>query len=278
MREVAAGIFVEGRYAGVHVGAIASAGHVLLVDSPVRIEDGRDWAGQMSGHGRPRYLALLDHHPDRVLGARGFDLPILAHDITREVMSGWPDTYKGAARPLGCEADRLKRITGVSRAIPDLTFQDRMVLHVGQREVHLVHRPGTMPGAIWVIVPELRTAFIGDTVAIQEPPFLSEAELEAWLLNLEDLRRAEFRNYRLISSRAGLVRQEAVGEMASFLKRVDKRLANAAKSRTSAETVGGYSRQFLRAFGLPSTRREQALQRLQVGLSRLYHRCFVATG
>ena len=272
MREVAAGIFVEGRYPGVHVGAIASGGQVLLVDSPLRIEDGREWAGQMAAHGRPRYLALLDHHPDRVLGARGFDLPILAHDVSREVMAGWQDTFKGAARPLGCEADRLKRITGVSRAVPDLTFQDRMMLQVGNRQVHLRHRPGPMPGAIWVIVPELRTAFIGDTVTIQEPPFLSEADVEAWLRNLEELRRAEFRNYRLISSRDGLIRHESVGEMASFLKRVAKRLTAAAKSRVSTETVGGYSKQFLRAYDLPSSRREQSLLRLQIGLSRLYHR------
>lgn len=277
MREVAAGIFVEGRYPGVHVGAIASDGQVLFIDSPLRIEDGREWAGQMGAHGRPRYVALLDHHPDRVLGARGFDVPILAHHNTREVMAGWQDTYKGAVRPLGCEADRLKRITGVSRAVPDLTFEDQMILWVGRREVQLRHRPGPMPGAIWVIVPELRTAFIGDSVTIQEPPFLSEADLEAWLRNLEELRKAEFRNFRLISSRDGLLRSESVGEMASFLRRVAKRLAAAAKSSTSSETVGGYSKQFLRAYDLPSSRREQSLQRLQIGLSRLYHRQFLST-
>jgi len=65
--------------------------------------------------------------------------------------------------------------------------------------------------------------------------------------------------------------------MASFLRRVAKRLAAAAKSSTSSETVGGYSKQFLRAYDLPSSRREQSLQRLQIGLSRLYHRQFLST-
>src|SRR3990172_3804709 len=113
MREVTSGIYWETKYPGVRVGAVAGDDGLLLVDSPILTHD------------TPAY------HPARVLGAPPLALPLIAHDITRQVISGWPDTFKGSAAPIGAEADRLKRITGVRKAIPELSFSDAMVLHLG---------------------------------------------------------------------------------------------------------------------------------------------------
>ncbi|NIN63288.1 MAG: hypothetical protein GTO63_00935, partial [Anaerolineae bacterium] len=119
---------------------IVSDSLVMLIDSPLRIEDGREWLGRLAQLGEPRYLVLLDQHPDRALGARGLDLSRVAHDFTRQALSAWSDTFKGSAHPIGAEADRLKRITGVSKAIPDISFAEEMQIHLGQRVVHLWHR------------------------------------------------------------------------------------------------------------------------------------------
>lgn len=275
MREIASGVFLEGKFPGVHVGAVASDGQILLVDCPLRTEDGKEWLGHLAGHGRPKYLVLLDHNPDRVLGARGFDLPIVGHNATREAMDGWQDTFKGMARPIGCEADRLKRITGVSKATPELTFQEEMVLHVGRREVQLRHRPGPTAGSIWVVVPETKVIFLGDTVAVTEPPFLGEADPEEWLRGLEELRRSEFRGYRLVSSRDGVVDLTSVAQMARFLRRVMKRLVNLGKTRAPAEAAGALSKPFAKSFRVSPSRRDQALVRLEIGLARLYSRVYL---
>jgi hypothetical protein len=115
MRKLAPGVFVETRYPGVHVGAVASGGHVLLIDAPLRSEDSRDWQHRLAAHGQLRFLTLLDAHPDRCLGARAFDVPLVAHDLTRERIAGWPETFKGGAPAAGSEADRLRKLGGLRR-------------------------------------------------------------------------------------------------------------------------------------------------------------------
>src|SRR3989304_3326527 len=162
MREIVRGGVIEDKFPGMAVGAMAPKAGLLLVDCPIRVEDGREWVSGLSDFGRPRYLVLLDAHPDRVLGARALDIPSLAHDETRLTMAAWPDTFKGAAHPTGAEADRLKRITGVSKAVPEVTFSEELEVHLGERVVELWHRPGPTPGSIWGVLHAVRVAFLGD--------------------------------------------------------------------------------------------------------------------
>src|SRR3990170_8302497 len=200
MRVLAPGIFVEDDLLGVHLGAVDSEDGLLLIDSPLRTEDVREWLNQLASYGRPRYLVLLDHHLDRVLGARNFDVTILAHETARDVMSDWPDSYKGGANPIGAEADRLKRITGVTRAVPTLTFSSALTIYLGSRQVQFRHRPGPMPDSCWVVLPEAKLVFIGDAVTVAEPPYLGESNLDVWLAALDELRDLAAHSYRLIGS------------------------------------------------------------------------------
>jgi glyoxylase-like metal-dependent hydrolase (beta-lactamase superfamily II) len=269
VRALASGVYLETKYPGVYIGAVASGGSLLLVDCPIRVEDGREWLTGLAEHGRPRYLVLLDHHPDRVLGARGLDLPIVAHDETRRVMGGWPDTYKGGAHPIGAEADRLKRITGVGKAVPDLTFSSEMQLYMGKRLVRLLHRPGPTAGAIWVVVEELKVAFIGDAVSRDEPPYLGDADIASWLDSLNDLGKSAWRGFTLVSARDGVIERKDVSAMAAWLEKLPARLRKWGERGEPTEAAAGLAGPLMRSFRVPATRREQALLRLQAGLTRL---------
>lgn len=272
MRTVASGVFLNSKFPGVSVGAVASHGRLLLIDAPIRIEDAREWIGQLGEKGKPRSMALLDHHPDRVLGARGLDLPILAHDETRLVMNAWPDTFKGGARPIGAEADRLKRISGVSKAVPDLTFSTEMSLHLEGREIILLHRPGPTRGAIWVVVPDARVIFIGDAVCLDEPAYLGDADLAAWQKTLQQAARGPYKAFTLVSSRDGVIERKAIGQMSAWLTRVEQRLRKVKPRPDLTVATASLATALLRSYKIPSTRREHAHLRLQVGLERLYTR------
>jgi len=84
MREIVKGVFLQESYPGVRLGAVVADGAALLVDSPLRIEDGREWLAEIGSRGRPRFLVLLDDHPDRVYGARSFDLSLIAQTQARD--------------------------------------------------------------------------------------------------------------------------------------------------------------------------------------------------
>ena len=274
MRRITPGVYLETKYPSVQLGIIVTDEGLLLIDSPPRVEDGRNWLATLEDYGEPRYLALLDSHPDRVLGARIFDLPLVAHDWTRQLMSNWSDIFKGGARPIGAEADHLKRITGVHNAVPDLTFSECIILHLGDREVHLWHRPGPTPGSIWVVLPAAKVAFIGDAVTVAEPPFLGEADIEAWINTLDDLRSSHMRAYKLISSRDGLVKREDVNDMARFLRKIPWRLERLSVKGAPPEAAANYAAQLLEGFKIPSARRDHVLLRLRAGLTRLYSRLY----
>lgn len=276
MREIVRGVLIEDKYPGVIVGAIASEDGALLVDCPIRVEDAREWLSKLSEYGRPRYLALLDAFPDRVLGARALDLPSIAHDETRLTMATWPDTFKGAAHPIGAEADRLKRITGVTKAVPEVTFSDELEVHLGDRLIELWHRPGPMAGSIWVVFHDAGVAFIGDAVSISEPPYLGEADIDAWLESLDDLRG--LKGYKLISSHDGLIKTAGVNTMGRFLRKVPVRLARMADRGQPLEAAAKQASRLMQGIKVPSARREQALFRLEAGLTRLYRRTYGPDG
>ena len=74
MREIASGVYLEKKFPGVQVAAITGNRGLMLVDCPLQVEDGREWLTQLAELGKAKYLVLLDHHPDRVLGSRGLDV------------------------------------------------------------------------------------------------------------------------------------------------------------------------------------------------------------
>ena len=274
MRRIAPGFYLETKYPGVQLGVVVTDDGLFLIDCPARAEDGRDWLATLADYGKPRYLALLDSHPDRVLGSRNFNFPRVAHDLTLETMSSWSDSFKGSARPIGAEVDSLKRITGVKRAVPELAFSDQMLIHLGERQIDLWHRPGPTPGSMWVVFSDAEVVFIGDAVTVAEPPFLGDSEIESWLDILDDLRAASMRPYKLVSSRDGPINHEHINGMARFLRKVPWRLERLGEKGAPPEGAAALAPQLMKDYEIPKARREQVLLRLQVGLTRLYTRLY----
>ncbi len=274
MRKYRTGVLVESRYPGVIIGAVPSDDGMLLVDMPLKPDDGRDWIGQLTITGRPKYLALMDQHPDRALGMRSFDLPIVGQDETLQAMRGWPDAFKGSARPIGAEADTLKRVTGMHKAIPSIAFEHELKLQLGDREVVFLHRPGPTAGSMWVVLPEAKIAFIGDTVTVSEPPYVGNADIEAWIESLEELRKEPFSSYMLISGRDGSVDREAVNNMARFIRKIPVRLKRLKKKKKGdpSDAVESIARGLLKEYKPPTARQDLVLLRLKTGLRNLYAR------
>lgn len=270
MREIAKGVFLQDGYPGVRLGAVVSDGVALLIDSPLRIEDGREWLAEIGGRGRPRFLVLLDDHPDRVYGVRGFDLSLIAQTKARDAVAAWPDPVRSTTHLQGAEADRLKRVSGLSRAIPHIGFEHELELQLGSQTVEIRHRPGPRPGSAWVVLPWARVVFVGDTVWAQEPPYLGEAQLEAWLESLAELRSSAFARFKIVSARDGLVRREAIVAMAAFLRKVAHRMDRLQDKQEDEGAAGRLVPQLMKGFRVPLARREQAALRLRSGLERLY--------
>jgi glyoxylase-like metal-dependent hydrolase (beta-lactamase superfamily II) len=272
VRTILSGIYVETAYPAVCVGAVASQGQVLLIDAPLRGDDARDWLNELDEFGEPRFLAVLDHHPDRVLASRNLDLPRIAHSATSETVAHWSDTYKGAHQPVGSEVDRIKRVTGLNKLTPDLTFSDTLLIHLGDQHVRFVHQPGPTQGAMWAMLEDRHVVFLGDAVTASEPPFLGYADLDAWLDGLDRLRDKVYKDFKLVSGRDGLIDRDAVNNMARFLRKVPIRLARLDGSANLESRAQSAADDLLSDFKVSTGRRDMCRLRLQAGLIRLHRR------
>jgi glyoxylase-like metal-dependent hydrolase (beta-lactamase superfamily II) len=154
--------------------------------------------------GSNRLLVLLDAHPDRTLGARTMECTILAHQQAAEIFRNRPMIFKGLNAESGALWETYSEAIGMRWTVPDITFLERMVLHWGGPDIILEHRPGPSAGAVWVIIPELQIIFVGDAIAVDQPVFLAEADMEAWLAALDELKNT-YKDYKIISGRGGMV-------------------------------------------------------------------------
>jgi glyoxylase-like metal-dependent hydrolase (beta-lactamase superfamily II) len=272
MHKLATGVYYESRFAGVDVGLVVCKDDLFLVDCPLRFEESKEWLNTVSERGTVRYLALLDAHPDRVLGSRAFDVPLLAHDHALAEIREWSDTFKGSQHPIGAESDRLKRVTGIHRSVPDLSFNKSARIHLGNLEIQLQHRPGPQIGSIWVVVPAASVVFIGDCVTLSEPPYLGSADLAAWYNCLDVLRQGAMKSYTPVSAYGGPVEREDINAFARFLRKVESRLEKLEADRHQEENVDQYAAELLEDFPHPTARTEMYQLRLRAGLLDLLER------
>ena len=266
MQKLTPNVFLETKFIGVNLGLVVTGQGLLLVDSPLHTEDVQEWWKVVSERGRPKFLILLDSHPDRVLGSRTMKLPAIAQDQTLKTIREWADTFKGNAHPIGAEADQLKRITGVNNAIPEITFSERMVIHMAGKEIVFLHRPGPRPGSMWMVIPDLSVVFVGDTVTIDEPPYVGASVIEAWLNSLDELRNSDMKSYTLISSYGGRIDRNDINHMARFLRKVQSRVEKLGSGKNRQEEIERLAIDLMEDFSIRSIQEDLILKRLKTGL------------
>lgn len=279
MQKIGKDIYVESSFPGVTVGAIVTSEGVVLIDAPTHPADAQLWRLRVRElTDQPiRYLVLLDHHRDRAMTASLFNVPVVAHDLTLERMRHWPEQFKPLLPETGADAEWVNDWAGARLMLPIITFSEQMRLSLGGKELRLVHRPGSAPGATWVEVPEADAVFVGDSVALKAPPFLAEADLEAWTLALSDLRKKKTLGRTVVPGRGGLSNKQAIKPAEDFIRLVRRRLdafSKGKKGRADLEKVG---MELVEWFPANADLRDHYLRRLAHGLEAQFDALILAT-
>jgi glyoxylase-like metal-dependent hydrolase (beta-lactamase superfamily II) len=275
MEEIAQGIYIETSYPGATLGAVVLQQGTLLIDAPLRQEDARSWRAALvnQGSGTARMLVNLDAHPDRTLGARVLEATIIAHQKTAQVFRNRPSIFKGQNVESGSEWETYNEAVGTRWAIPDITFTSQMTLHWGPPDVIFEYHPGPSVGAIWVIIPESKVIFVGDAVLQNQPPFLTNGDIPAWLDSLDVLKKG-YQDYTLVTGRGGAVPFEAVRAQQQILKNILRGMEKLAKRKAAVEATGSLIPGILAGMTTSPHLVEQYTQRLRHGLIQYYARCY----
>lgn len=124
MKKISSGIFIEDSYPGVTLGAIISEESLLLIDAPLRPDDGREWLNTIRTEQSvaERKLVFLDSHPDRTLGGRALDSTIIAHQAVGKMFEDRPSIFKAQVPESGTAWETCTGLSGIRWAAPNLTF------------------------------------------------------------------------------------------------------------------------------------------------------------
>ena len=274
MESIAKNVYIEERFLGVTLGVIIQPRGLIQIDAPPSPEDGRSWRASLMGMGggHERVLINLDAHPDRTLGVRAMDCTVIAHEKTALAFRNRPNTFKAQGDETGANWEAIPGLGSVRWAPPEISFVDQMTLFWGDEPIILQGRTGPTPGAIWVVLPNQKVAFVGDAVTKSQPPFLAYSDLPAWIETLNVLHGPDYKGFTIVSGRGGIVTQQVVKHQAEILKRINDRVEKLGKKRASPGATDKLADQFLKAFRAPAARQKQYAHRLRYGLSRYYAR------
>ncbi|MCJ7716443.1 MAG: MBL fold metallo-hydrolase [Anaerolineales bacterium] len=275
MHEIKPGIFYEDTYPGPTIGAILLPRGMIFIDAPLRPEDGHRWKTTLLNRSQGtihKIVVCLDDHPDRTIGAKNLDCPVLTHKDSATSLSEPTTTYRGHVPESGALWERYPETSGMQWMIPDITFSEKMQFHWSDDAIILEHHPGPRPGSSWVIIPSEKVVFVGDAVVLKSPPFLDKAHLPTWIETLDYLLRAKFRDYTIISGRGGPVTLDDIRELKKTFRKIHRRIDKLASRRASAEDIRGQAEKFMDEFTFQKRDKEFFLQRLQHGLSQYYLR------
>ena len=242
MQEIRDGIYVETATRGSNNVIVDTGDGLVLVDAPHRPSDAVRWAEVVRGLGEVRYLIHTDHHIDHVLGNRWLPGTVVAHELTREKLLGGaapPAFIESSLRVIDPEGLALLGGDGSVR-LPEITFADRLALHVGGTRFELMHLSGHTANTIAVHLPDARILISGDNVIHDFGlPAFSDALIHDHLASLDALEALEFDV--LVPGHGEVTDRSAIGayraQILDLLEQIETAIANGATREHVAETI-----------------------------------------
>ncbi|MBN2676855.1 MAG: hypothetical protein JXR32_02190, partial [Anaerolineaceae bacterium] len=239
MEEIAANIFIEKKYDGVVLGLINLRDGIVLIDAPYRSKDIHSWRRTIRAFGEKRNtsLVMLDTHIDRTLGVRDMEVNMIAHRNAFDILSNQSLVIKQRDIAAGAALDSYEMPVNFRWALPDISFTDELSIHWDHAPIIISHRPGAHLAGSWVRYESEKLIFVGDSVVVQQVPYLAWSDLPVWLSELALLGSDAFRDYTIISGRDGVVAPESIERMQAFLSSVKKSIDDWALSGIPVEEI-----------------------------------------
>jgi len=154
-------VFTSEAYAQATAGAIVTSEGTVVIDTlpfPRETREMLDFLRAESKRGI-RYVVNTHHHADHVYGNFLFDeADIISSERCREVMR------KSGEKNLAEAKQQTPELAEVKLRLPNLTFPEKMSLHLGDRVLRLMPLPGHTPDGIGIYVEGDKILFAGDAV------------------------------------------------------------------------------------------------------------------
>ncbi|OVZ64428.1 MULTISPECIES: MBL fold metallo-hydrolase [unclassified Pigmentiphaga] len=244
MRELADGVFAYVQPNGAHgnagysnAGLIVGPEHCVVIDTLGTNSMHEAFIGAIQRvTDKPVGRVLLTHHHvDHILGTHRFrSACVICHRACRaNIVNGGPDA---AARWAAKRPHFAADLRDIPVIVPDLTFEDRVFLHQGEREIVCFH-PGIAhtDGDAVAWLPAERILFTGDLFFNRVCPAAFAGNMAGWIAVVRELLKMDVDvivpGHGPISDKAGLA------SMLNYLETIDRCSRQGFQAGASAEEV-----------------------------------------
>lgn len=271
MKEIANNIFIEQGYAGV-VSCVLKLNHgLLMVDAPFRADDQHSWRQKMAhlGGGVAQLMVMLDTNTDRLFGMQFSGFPVLAQNNALEIIQNLPINPRIPEMQARSDSEAYDQAQTARWPLPDMTYSTKVSIHWDDHPVVVTHQPGGHRAGSWVRYDSEKVIFVGDSVVIDQPPFLEWCDLDLWIDELTWLGSDHFKDYKIISGRNGVIQQKSVKKMLDHITFIQGTLEELLITDQSVEGVDQVAIQLLRSVSFEREMTQQYKSRLVWGLKQL---------
>jgi glyoxylase-like metal-dependent hydrolase (beta-lactamase superfamily II) len=280
MEEIAKNVYIEGAYPGVILGAFNFDHGLVMIDAPFRQEDLRSWRASLVnlGGGVDKALIMMDTHIDRTLGIKAMETSVVGHEASVQILKGRPTSARSQEIDAGADWEPFDLPSNIRWAVPDMTFTDSLAIYWEEDPIILTHQPGAHVAACWVRYDAEKVVFIGDSVVINQPPFLAWSDLDTWLAELERLQSDEFDGYQIVNGRNGLIKPKAISKMAAFLTLAKESLDAHSAEGGSLEEVASLTPKLMKHLNINKVYADLYENRMSWGLQQYFEQHYLMSG
>ena len=187
-----------------------------MIDTPQLPVDAIKWRDEIAKHGKVRYLINTEPHGDHFSGNNFFDGTIVAHEGTgKAIAASSVENYKQSLQQKSPESLPLMR--GFMFRTPDITFNERLTIFLGDHTIQLIHMPGHTAYQVAVLIPDEKAVFTSDNIFYKVQAWLHQALPFKWLESLNQLKTFDVDT--LIPGHGDICDRSYIPEMSSFIQK-----------------------------------------------------------
>ncbi|MEA4813024.1 MAG: hypothetical protein VB108_10725 [Anaerolineaceae bacterium] len=268
MEAISPNIFLEKNAIGLFAGLVHTTDGCLQIDANFHPQDMPCY--RISGEKNRNllcFLVSLDTNYDRVLSTKGSDCITITH--SNAATTGRVKTTAKSQDEQMTFLDLHE--TPTSRWVPpEILYHANMTLWLADIELRFEHHAGSNQAGTWVIIPQDKIAFVGDSVLVNQSPFLAYSNLAAWEEDLKLLQSKAFKDYRIISSRSGIVEAADVQNMSKLIGFIRTLIEPLDAKKSTIDEYHALIPKIMKKFELTPNESELFFNRLRWGLSTYF--------
>ncbi len=201
MERITENVYTNTKIRGCNSSIVFTSEGAVFIDTAQLISSLLEMIDFAKSKGPIKYLINTEPHIDHIFGNHWFanECPVVGHEKIKDSFFLVPGTMDGYDYSVDVltrqDKDSLHLMPSREEYIvnmPQITFNDKMSLTVGDHTFNLYHTPGHADSQIAVHVPEERVVFVGDTLFVDCQTWLHSANIDELINSLHFLKTLDF--------------------------------------------------------------------------------------